>query len=325
MILKKIAFILFFLNTFFVSSGYSQKYNAIDSIILKYPNFGSPEKLAQRIQKDFTSEYDRARAIYSWMAIKLNYDLETYLNPPKQKTYRFKTKAEWDKKKQLLDAKTIQKTFKSKEAVCEGFALLYGYLATLNGLKCQKVTGDSKTLLNDIGRKRLGSNHAWNTVQIEGKWILVDVTWGNGFYDEKRKVIVKKFKSIYFDMNPEYFYAKHFPDNAMYKNNTGNKETFLNGPLFYNGFFKAESQVVFPFSGVIQANDGDKMTFKFKNISRLEDLYCLNKKEERIEIESPKEENGILEFQITYDKRMGRYITFYLFEEGFAAFKIVPK
>lgn len=325
MIIKKIAFLFLFLNVGFINSSYSQKYNAIDSIVLRYPNFGNPEKLAEKIQKDFTSEHDKARAIYSWIAINLNYDLETYLNPPKQKTYKFKTAAEWAKKKQLLNAKAIQKAFNSKKAVCEGFALLYEYLATLNGLKCQTVTGDSKTSLNDIGRKRLASNHAWNTVQIEGKWILLDATWGNGSYDEKRKVIIKEFTPIYFDMDPEYFYTKHFPDKAMYSNNTGNKEVFLSGPLFYDGFFKAEAKVLYPFSGVIPAKDGDQMTFKFKNISRLDDLYYLDKKEERIRIKNAKEENGVLEFQIIYDKKMGRFITFYLFNEGFAVFKVIPK
>ncbi|WP_281234474.1 transglutaminase domain-containing protein [Flavobacterium gelatinilyticum] len=325
MIIKKIAFVFLFLNVGFITSSYSQKYNAIDSIILKYPHFGNPEKLAERIQKDFISEHDKARAIYSWIALNLNYDVKTYLDPPKQKTYKFKTEAEWAKKKQLLNAKTIQKTFNSKKAVCEGFALLYEYLATLSGLKCQTIVGDSKTLLNDIGRKRLRSNHAWNTVQINGKWILLDVTWGNGFYNEKRKVVIKEFTPIYFDMNPDYFYAKHFPENAMYSGNTGNREAFLNGPILYDGFFMAEAKVLFPFSGIIQANDGDKMTFKFKNVSRLDYLFYLNKKEEQIMIENAKEEDGVLEFQITYDKKMGRFITFFLFDKTFATFKIVHK
>ena len=88
MTIKKIIFTILF-SLFFLNLSLAQKYNAIDSIVLKYPDFGSTEKLAERIQKDFISEHDKARAIYSWIALNLNYDVKTYLDPPKQKTYKF--------------------------------------------------------------------------------------------------------------------------------------------------------------------------------------------------------------------------------------------
>jgi transglutaminase/protease-like cytokinesis protein 3 len=325
MAIRKIAFVFLFLNVVFLNSSYSQRYSALDSIVLKYPSFGSPEKLAERIQKDFTSEHDKARAIYSWIALNLNYDLKTYLDPPEPKTFTSKNELENAKQIQLAHASTTQKAFRSKKAVCEGFSLLYQQLATLSGLKCQFVTGDSKRLLNDIGRKRLGSNHAWNTVQIDGKWILIDVTWGEGYFDEKRQVSVKKFTPMYFDMAPDYFYMTHFPESSMYAGNTGNKEAFLNGPLIYNEFVDNSCEISAPFSGVVHANDGDKITFQIKNISRLEDLYYLNKKEEHVKIENPKEKDGQLEFQVTYNRKYGRFITFFLSNHALAAFKIVPK
>ncbi|WP_291286208.1 transglutaminase domain-containing protein [Flavobacterium sp.] len=325
MILRKNVFAFFFLNILFLNLSYSQKFSAIDSIVLKYPNFGSTEKLAERIRKDFTSEHYRARAIFSWIGLNLDYDLKAYLDPPKQKRYTYKNDADWAKQMQLLNALTAQKAFRSKKAVCEGFSRLYEHLSTLCGLKCQTITGDSKTLLNDIGRRRLGSNHAWNTVQINGKWILLDATWGQGYFDEKRQAVVKIFRPFYFDMDPKYFYAKHFPESAMYTENTGNKEVFLNGALIYNEFIKENCEIVMPFSGVIQANDGDKITFKIKNLSRIDDLYYLDKKEERVKVENPKEENGILEFQVTYNRKYGRFITFYLYEKSLVAFKVIPK
>ncbi|WP_163411091.1 transglutaminase domain-containing protein [Flavobacterium ajazii] len=318
-------FLFLFLTLFSLNSSYSQKYNAIDSIVLKYPNFGSTEKLAERIQKDFTSEHDKARAIYSWIALNINYDLETFLDPPKPKNYSFKTTAERDKKKQLLDEDTMQKAFRSKKAVCQGYSLLYTHLAALSGLRCQIVTGDSKVDLPDIGRRNNLSNHAWNTVQIDGQWILVDATWGAGSYDYHRKVFVKKFTPIYFDMAPKYFNTKHYPEASMYKGNTGNKLEFLNGPLIYDSLIEENAEILMPYSGIVKANDGDKITFKIKNISKHDDLYYLDKKEEKMKLENVKEENGILEFQITYNRKMGRFITFRLFQHGFAAFKVVPK
>lgn len=325
MTIKKILFGFLFLNLLFINLSFSQNYTAIDSIVLKYPNFGSTEKLVERIQKDFTSEHDKARAIYSWIALNLDYDLKTYLDPPKPKTFTSKNEAENAKQIQLAHASATQKAFRSKKAVCEGFSLLYQHLATLSGLKCQVVTGDSKRLLNDIGRKRLGSDHAWNTVLIDGKWILIDATWGQGYFDEKRQVVLKKFTPIYFDMAPEYFYMTHFPVSSMYAGNTGNKEAFLNGPLIFDEFIEQECQVQMPFSGIIQANDNDKIVFKIKNVSRLENLYYLNKKQECVEIENPKEKNGVFEFQVTYYRKLGRFITFYLDDRPFIIFKVIPK
>ncbi|KUJ59987.1 transglutaminase [Flavobacteriaceae bacterium CRH] len=325
MTIKNIVFAFLFLNLIFINLSYSQKYNAIDSIVLKYPDFENTEKLAQRIKEDFTTEHDKARAIYSWIALNLNYDLKTYLNPPEPKDYSSKSESDRAKQLQLNNVNLTQKAFKSRKAVCAGFSLLYEHLASLVGLKCQVITGDSKTMLNDIGRRRLQSNHAWNTVQIDGKWILLDATWGQGYYDEKKGIVRREFTSIYFDMDPKYFCAKHFPDSAMYSQNTGNKDSFLNGPLIYNDFIAGECEVLMPFSGVIQANDGDKITFKIKNISKLENLYYLNKKEECVEIENPKIKNGIFEFQITYYRKLGRFITFLLDGSSLMAFKIIPK
>lgn len=322
---KKIVLLFVFLSLIYPDSIFSQKFNAIDSVVLKYPNYRSIDKLAGKIQKDFTSERDKARAIYSWITLNINYDLKTFSNPPKQKSYTFKNEADKIRQLQLINEKTVQNTFISKKAVCQGFSQLYAHLATLAGLKSEVVLGDSKTEFSDIGRKRLISNHAWNTVQIDGKWILVDATWGQGFYDSKRSQIVKEFLPVYFDQDPRFFYAKHFPMEWEHLDNVGNVETFLNGPLIYNAFIKANCEIIAPNSGIIQANDGDKITFKIKNISKFDNLYYLDKNNKIIKIENQKETNGFLEFQIIFNKNLGQYLTFYLYNEGLVTFKIIPR
>jgi hypothetical protein len=168
-------------------------------------------------------------------------------------------------------------------------------------------------------------NHAWNKVQIDGEWILIDATWGGGSYDYRRKILIKKFTPIYFNPDLKYFNTMHYPEDAMYKGNTGNKTEFLNAPLIYDSFIEEEAEILSPYSGVIMANEGDKIEFKIKGIDRFDDLYYLDKKEERMKLENVKEENGVLEFQITYSRKLGRFISLYLFNKGFAAFKIVPK
>jgi transglutaminase/protease-like cytokinesis protein 3 len=203
--------------------------------------------------------------------------------------------------------------------------LLYKYLGSLVGLKCLVINGDSKTDLSDIGRKRLGNNHAWNTVLIDGRWILVDVTWAQGYYDSKRLIVVKEFTPLYFDQKPKFFYAKHFPNEWEHFDNVGNVDTFLNSPLIYDSFIKTNCEIITPDSGIIQANDGEKITFKIKNISKFDNLYYLDKNNKIINVENLKEKNGLLEFQIDFNKNLGQYLTFYLYNKSLVTFKIIPR
>ncbi|WP_166926468.1 transglutaminase domain-containing protein [Flavobacterium poyangense] len=326
MILKNNTIFVLFLSVFFLQSVYSQKYNAVDAVVLKYPKqFSSTEKLAERIEKDFTSDYDKARAIYSWIAFNISYDLATYLNPPKARGFSYSTELEKQQKIQLQNDKDLQKVFKSKKAVCEGFTLLYRHLATLVGLKCEIVRGDSKTRLNDIGRENTTSNHAWNMVLVDGKWRLVDVTWGEGYYDQSKRKLVKDFATIYFDTKPAYFFAKHFPDSGTYLGDRLSKSDFLNAPLIYNKTIEGDYEIIAPQSGTIAVKSGDKVTFRIKNVSKADPLFYLNRKNQPVRIENPKERGDSLEFQVVIDENIGQYLTFYLVESSIVSFKVMVK
>lgn len=50
---------------------------------------------------------------------------------------------------------------------CAGYARTVQYLCDMAGIKCMTVTG--------INEK--GSSHAWNVVDVDGKWYNMDVTW----------------------------------------------------------------------------------------------------------------------------------------------------
>ncbi|MEG0851050.1 MAG: transglutaminase domain-containing protein [Flavobacterium sp.] len=305
---------------------FAQKISEVDKIVAKYPNkFASTEKLAERIETDFSSDYDKARAIYSWMAFNIKYDYSTFLNPPKSQGFSYSTEAEKQRKIKALNDKMLQKAFTSRIAVCEGFTALYQHLAELVGLESEIIRGDSKTRLADIGRKTTSSNHAWNIVLIDKKWRLVDVTWGQGYYDSNKGKMVNDFTPVYFDTNPDYFFAKHFPDSGSYLGNKLSKEDFLNGPLIYNKTIEEDYKVKSPDSGIIDAKFGDKITFEIKNVSKSDQIFYLNKKNQPVKIQNSREKRGSLEFQIVYDKNIGDYITIYVNTSSIVSFKIVKK
>lgn len=54
--------------------------------------------------------------------------------------------------------------FYDGNVVCAGYALAYSYILNLLGIPCEYVASNAM-------------NHAWNAVQIDGKWYNVDLTW----------------------------------------------------------------------------------------------------------------------------------------------------
>jgi transglutaminase/protease-like cytokinesis protein 3 len=323
---KKFALIFLLLNSIFINFTFSQKISEVDKIVAKYPkSFDSTEQLAERIEKDFDSDAERARAIYGWIAFNIRYDYNAYLNPPRVQGFSYSTEAEKQRKIKQLNDNLIQKAFKSKKAVCEGFTALYQHLASLMGIKCEIIRGDSKISVRDIGRKTTSSNHAWNMVLIDKKWRLIDVTWGQGYYDSSKGRMVNDFNPVYFDTDPDYFFAKHFPDSGTYLGERLSKEDFLNGPLIYNTTIEKDYKIKSPDSGIIEARNGDKITVEIKNLSKSNQVFYLNKKNQPVKVQNPKEKRGGLEFQITIDNNIGDYITVFADTNSVVSFKVVSK
>ncbi|MFD2938946.1 transglutaminase domain-containing protein [Flavobacterium notoginsengisoli] len=323
---KKIALIFLLLNILFINFTFSQKISEVDKIVSKYPkSFDTTEKLAEKIEKDFDSDAERARALYSWIALNIRYDYNAYLNPPRVQGFSYSTEAEKQRKIKQLNDNLIQKAFKSKKAVCEGFTALYQHLANAMGIKCEIIRGDSKVSVRDIGRKTTSSNHAWNMVLIDKKWRLVDVTWGQGYYDSSKGRMVNDFNPIYFDTEPDYFFAKHFPDSGTFLGDRLSKENFLNGPLIYTTTIEKDYKIKSPDSGIIEAGNGDKITVEIKNLSKSNQVFYLNKRNQPVKVQNPKEKRGGLEFQILIDSNIGDYITVFVDGNSVVSFKIVSK
>lgn len=317
-----------FLLLILLSSNYSfsQKYNGVDSIVLKYPkHFETPQQLADQITTDFTSEYDKARAVYTWMALNISYDVKTLLKPKPLKKITFKTQLEKDLKLQEIKNVIIKNVFKKHLAVCSGYSLLFNHLATLTGLKSDIVEGMAKVTPADIGRKKLIINHAWNSVMIDGSWRLIDVTWGAGYTANKQGLWVKEFSPFYFDMPSKIFFTKHLPTSRVWLNKSIDEESFLKAPLLYDEYIDEDYEILEPKTGIIEAADKQKIVFKIKNISRYENVSYINKDDVLVQIKSTKDQNNILEFDIIYNRRDGRYITLFVDGKAIATFKIIPK
>ncbi len=323
---KNIFYTFLFLNLLFSTWAYSQKYNSVDSIVLKYPkHFETPKQLADQIQKDFASEYDKSRAIFTWMALNISYDVKTFLNPKPIKSITFKTQLEKDLKLQEIKNRTIKEVFKKQLAICSGYSLLFNHLATLVGLKSDVIVGMAKITSNDIGRKKPIINHSWNSVMIDGIWRLIDVTWGAGYIANKQNLWFKEFNPLYFDTAPQIFFTKHLPSSGVWLNQSIDESVFLKAPLLFDEYIDENYEILEPTTGIIEAIDKQKIIFKIKNLSRYENLSYTNKYDVSTQINSITDENNILVFDIIYHKKDGRNMTLYVNGRAIATFKIILK
>lgn len=83
-------------------------------------------------------------------------------------------RAIYDETLELPNTRTAYGTIVKGRSVCSGFAYSYKYLADLAGLDVMYVTGKAYDKKNDTF-----VTHAWNVVNLNGEYLLVDVTFDN--------------------------------------------------------------------------------------------------------------------------------------------------
>lgn len=295
----------------------------INSTVLRYPkHFSNPENLANRIRHDFTTERDQAQALYCWMAFNIRYDVKKRDNPPRPKRIKYKTQEEKLLKEKKLFDKEVSKTLRSRKGICGDYAQAYFRVATLIGLNCEISEGSAKTEKYDIGKKRAVIDHAWNSVQIDGEWKLIDVTWGAGFVDEEESKFIPNFSLFYFDTFQESFFANHYPAKGNWHDIAVNKKDFLDAPMLYAEYF-GNGKIIEPKSGVVAIKKGEKLKFRIAGLDP-EAKITYSLKDETL---GPADTmattiEGITEFEITIDKTIGRYLMLFVDGIGVATFKI---
>lgn len=156
-----------------------------DSADIKQPIAISrdPQRLAEALTKNKSSDKEKFDAIFAWVASNIRYDYKAY--------YSSSGSSKPDTKKIL----------KSKKGICLDYAGLMDTLCELAGITNVTVYGYAKEETFDVNDSIYVDNHAWNAVRLDGLWYVYDVTWSSGtieyFYTTRSKRIIKwisKFK-----------------------------------------------------------------------------------------------------------------------------------
>ncbi len=280
----------------------------------------SIEGLAQNINSDFTTETQKARGIYTWIANNIDYDVKKFIRF--EKNSRKRSSKKW-KNHYKYELSVSRKTFRKKKGICGDYSILYKHLCDLCNLECVVVSGNSKTSKKEIGKK-FGGKHAWNAIHINGEWKLIDVTWSAGTVDDKTQLFTRNFNDNYFFTDPDFFFLKHFPKKQKWLLTDKTKEDFKKLPLFSSKIRQFNYQTDNLNEGILYA-ENQVVELKFNN--QLQDSMISYKfdKEENAYYASLEKEDDYIRIRIDYKKRSSDYLNLFIDGKYYATYKVKPK
>jgi hypothetical protein len=202
----------------------------------------SPESVARYIAEREPDRMQRVKALHDWVADRVAYDAPAYLahNIPHADA----------------DARTV---FRTRLAVCAGYADLLALLGRLAGEEILYVTGDARS--SDSPMEAEG--HAWNAARVDGTWYLLDPTWDAGGVSGSE--FKKEYDSEFLFTPPQVFVVTHFPDKAKWQllETPVSRVDFFRRPVLSPTFFAHGLELLEPDRS--QVSSGASIDLRLKN------------------------------------------------------------
>lgn len=160
------------------------------------------EGIVKYANANITNDYEKAQFFYYWIGLNVKYDNDL-IEKMNSLNYNYDLDYSYNLHPKLI--------FEKRKAVCYGYSVLYKYFMDTVDIPCVIVSGhirDERNHYLDLN-KDSDFSHAWNVIEIDEKWRIVDSTWGNsGEFD---------VSDYYFDILPERAILTHFPENSKWQ------------------------------------------------------------------------------------------------------------
>jgi hypothetical protein len=155
-----------------------------------------------------------ARFFYYWIGTNIKYDHQSL----KEKDDGIITLEEY------LNRQDEYEVYENKKGVCAGYSNLFQWFMDEVEIKAVTISGHIRDERNHfVELNEDDFRHAWNAIKLNGKWILVDTTWGTS-----NNTATSDF---YFNIKPEYAIITHFPEDSKWQ--------LLENPLSLKEFNKS--------------------------------------------------------------------------------------
>lgn len=196
-------------NTDFFKASQISGYNAhmfnefknqdISNYLIKTANDEIKQKVNALIA-GVTDSKQKVMIIHDWIADNIYYNEDAY-----NASIQNRKPITWD----LANSKDVYET---KLAVCAGYADLFQAMVREAGIPCRTINGytiqlGSKTSWENVDSSEI--QHAWNEVYINGRWIIIDVTWDTRNRYENNKFVNDEKTHVYFDPTLDNFSLDH--------------------------------------------------------------------------------------------------------------------
>lgn len=284
----------------FANEFWKKDYSRIDSLAKKVKPRNNIEKLTNNLTEYCTSDLEKYRSIFTWVAHNIEYDVEALRKPALRET-------------------DPQKIIKRGKAVCAGYSRLFQALCQQANLPCVIVNGWAKDYYT-IGKPLGKMDHDWNAIQVDGEWYLCDPTWGAG--GTLDNIFTFNFQDFYFCTPPDLFSYDHFPaDKQWFLGGKVSEKRFVNYPFFYASAVQMSIRELSPDDGILKFKKGDVIDFKFKSdipIDRVSIKPSTAKVSEEVKAET---KDGYVEFHYEM-KTYSPYLHIYLNSKGALRYKM---
>ncbi|XP_044307651.1 kyphoscoliosis peptidase-like [Varanus komodoensis] len=171
------------------------QFKELDAYASKVNVRNSAEDLVSVLLQKAHSDLEKVRAIWIWICYHIEYDTEAYHHKDKRRC-------------EPADVLLLGKS------VCSGYAQLFQQMCSIAGVQCKQLSGFSKGYSYKPGMVIGGeTDHAWNAVYLDGRWHLLDSTWGSGYVDNTCRNFTFRYNEFYFLTHPALFINAHFPED----------------------------------------------------------------------------------------------------------------
>jgi hypothetical protein len=151
---------------------------------------------------------------------------------------------QYDVEKKNENEKDLEKVFKSGLANSFQFCKLFEFMCKKHLLRVKHISGYSK--LKELPNFKIGANtniinHHWNSIYVNNKWYLCDLTFGSGGIKKRSEFKQKYFNPFYFMSIPDMLIETHRPIEDIWQLTTKIiplNQFSLKKDLFFGEFYK---------------------------------------------------------------------------------------
>lgn len=201
---------------------------------------GTLEAVARYIAAREADPFERVKALHDWVVTRLRYDQDTF------KAITASGGRGGDAAIKPQDAESV---FKARAGVCEGYARLLVALGQVTGDRFAFVVGDVRHENGEVSS--LG--HAWNAVQINGAWYIVDATWDDPVSKDGKDI----YQTDYLFIPPSVATLDHFPEEERWQLRAKplTRGEFLRQPFASPGLARESLAMLSPDRSSVEVDD----------------------------------------------------------------------